>query len=321
MGALAMSLLICCPECGANLRVTRSAAVPTVACPGCSEPIRVPRSPHPAESAFDTPAVRAVDANRARAGLSRLKLSLTLFGVCALLALGIVTLRSAATQRLPDATPAWVPFTTTSLTAILIGLGILACWFRVRGYLQCRRAGADVGVEFWMRLAAAGAVFTGIGEVSTAPWFLGMPLRSLPSEIAAFVMIGLLCGIIGIVMEFAFLSAIHRLLWETSGWQAANKAGNYAITFVFAAVSAMATVIAGYMIVILSEGGKPGQMVPDQVGNPMGAEIRIVSVLVLGGLASITGLVCWRYGRLLSLTRRSLATPQAYPGPVPSGRR
>jgi len=316
-----MSLLFCCPECGSNLRVTRSATLTTVACPGCHEPIRVPRTPHPAESAFDTPAVRAVDANRARAGLSRLKLSLSLFCVCCLLALGVVTLRAATQQRVPQGAPAWVPFTTTSLTTILVGLGLLACWFRVRGYLQCRRAGADVGVEFWMRLAAAGAIFTGIGELATAPWFLGMPLRALPPEFAAIVMIGLLCGAIGIVMEFAFLSAIHRLLWETAGWQAANKAGNYAITFVFASVSAMATVIAGYMIVILSSGGKPGQIAPDPVGNPLGAEIRIVSILVLAGLVTITGLVAWRYGRLLSLARRALATPQAYTGQVPTGRR
>jgi hypothetical protein len=316
-----MGLLFCCPECGANLRVTRSAAVATVACPGCSEPIRVPRTPHPAESAFDTPAVRAVDANRARAGLSRLKLSLTLFGTCTAIALAIITLRASASQRPPELTPSWVPITTTSLTTILVGLALLACWFRVRGYLQCRRAGADVGVEFWMRLAAAGAIFTGIGELSTAPWFMGMPLRSLPSEAAAFVLIGLLCGAIGIVMEFAFLSALHRLLWETSGWQAANKAGNYAITFVFAAVSAMATVIAGYMIVILSAGGTPGQMAPDPVGNPLAAEIRIVSIMVLAGLTTITALVCWRYARLLSLTRRALATPQAYAGQVASGQK
>lgn len=315
-----MGLLFCCPECGANLRVTRSAAVSTVACPGCNEPIRVPRTPHPAESAFDTPAVRAVDANRARAGLSRLKLSLSLFATCIAIALAIITLRAAVGERPPEITPAWVPFATSSLTAILVSLGLLGCWFRVRGYLQCRRAGADVGVEFWMRLAAAGAIFTGIGELSTAPWFLGMPLRSLPSEAAAFVLVGLLCGVIGIVMEFAFLSALHRLLWETSGWQAANKAGNYAITFVFAAVSAMATVSAGYMIVILSAGGKPGQMAPDPVINPLAVEIRIVSIMVLAGLTSITALVCWRYGRLLSLTRRALATPQAYAGHVTSGR-
>jgi len=316
-----MGLLFCCPECGSNLRVTRSAAVATVACPGCNEPIRVPRTPHPAESAYDTPAVRAVDANRARAGLSRLALSLSIFGTCAAIALAIITLRAAVGQRPPEHIPAWVPFASTSLTTILIGLALLACWFRVRGYLQCRRAGADVGVEFWMRLAAAGAIFTGIGELSTAPWFLGMPLGTLPSEVAAFVTIGFLCGAIGIVMEFAFLSAIHRLLWETSGWQAANKAGNYAITVVFAAVSAMATVIAGYMIVILSAGGKPGQMAPDPVADPLSAEIRIVSIMVLAGLSSIVGLVCWRYARLLSLTRRALATPQAYAGQVASGRK
>ena len=38
-----MALLFCCPVCGSNLRVPRSAAVATVACPGCREPIHVPR--------------------------------------------------------------------------------------------------------------------------------------------------------------------------------------------------------------------------------------------------------------------------------------
>src|SRR5471032_1517001 len=96
-----MALLFCCPVCGSNLRVTRSAAVSVVACPGCGEPIRVPQKPHPAESAFDTPAVRATDANRARAGMARLSLSLGLFGLCSLIALTIFSLR-ASLGKVPE---------------------------------------------------------------------------------------------------------------------------------------------------------------------------------------------------------------------------
>ena len=64
-----MALLFCCPVCGSNLRVPRSAAVATVACPGCREPIHVPRHTHPAEALHDTLLVLAGRLDETRFGV------------------------------------------------------------------------------------------------------------------------------------------------------------------------------------------------------------------------------------------------------------
>ena len=315
-----MALLFCCPVCGSNLRVPRSAAVATVACPGCREPIHVPRHTHPAESLHDTPAVPAIEAARARAGLARLSLSLWLFIACSGLALIVLSLRAALGPQPPEFVPVWVPVTLSILTLVCWGLGLLACWFRVRGYLQVRGAATAVGVEMWVRLPAVGAVFTGIGETSAIPYLVGRTVFELPPEIAALAFIGLLCGLIGLVLEFAFVTAIHRLLWETAGWQAANKTGTYAVTFLFSSVAAMLAVIVGGIAVMVLVGGAPGlpPVEADAAANPPPVEVRVVTAIVLSILTAITALVAYRYGRLLRSTRRALAAPQPYAGPIPT---
>jgi len=316
-----MALLFCCPVCGSNLRVARSAAVATVACPGCREPIHVPRHTHPAEALHDTPAVPAIEAARARAGLARLTLSLWLFMACALLALIILSLKAAVGAQPPEVVLVWIPLSV--LTTICLGIGLLACWFRVRGYLQVRGAASAVGVELWVRLPAVGAVFTGVGETSAItsviPWLVGRTVFELPPEIAALAFLGILCGLIGLVLEFAFITAIHRLLWETAGWQAANKTGNYAVTFLFSAVTAMATLVAAGATVMALVGIAPAPPVEvNLAANPLPEEVQVVRAVVLGVLTAITALVAYRYGRLLRSTRRALASPQPYAGPIPS---
>ncbi len=315
-----MALLFCCPVCGSNLRVPRSAAVTTVACPGCREPIHVPRHTHPAEALHDTPAVPAIEAARARAGLARLTLSLWLFLACSGLALVVLSLRAALGPQPPEFVPVWVPVTLSILTVVCWSLGLLACWFRVRGYLQVRGAATSVGVEMWVKLPAVGAVFTGIGETSAIPWLVGKTVFELPPEIAALAVIGLLCGLIGLVLEFAFVTAIHRLLWETAGWQAANKTGHYAVTFLFSSVAAMVSVIIGGIVVMILVGKPPAPPVGIEVGTnplPNPIKVRIVTAFVLSVLTAITALVAYRYGRLLRSTRRALAAPQPYAGPIP----
>ena len=316
-----MALLFCCPECGSNLRVARSAAVTTVSCPGCREPIHVPRHTHPAEALNDTPAVPAIEAARARAGLARLTLSLWLFLACTCIALLALSLRAAVGPQPPEYVLVWLPLSV--LTTICLALGLLACWFRVRGYLQVRGAASSVGVELWVRLPAIGAVFTGVGETSAItsvlPWLVGRTVFELPPEIAALAFIGIACGLIGLVLEFAFIMVVHRLLWETAGWQAANKTGRYAVTFLFSAVAAMGTLIAGGATVMALLGIAPAPPVDAAVAaNPLPADVQVVRAIVLSVLTAIAGLVAYRYGRLLRSTRRALSTPQPYAGAVPS---
>ncbi len=316
-----MALLFCCPECGSNLRVARSAAVATVACPGCREPIHVPRHTHPAEALHDTPAVPAIEAARARAGLARLTLSLWLFLVCTCIALLALSLRAAVGPQPPEYVLVWLPLSV--LTTICLAIGLLACWFRVRGYLQVRGAASAVGVELWVRLPAIGAVFTGVGETSAItsvlPWLVGRTVFELPPEVAALAFIGIACGLIGLVLEFAFITAVHRLLWETAGWQAANKTGRYAVTFLFSAVAALATLIAGGATVMALLGIAPAPPVEGAVAaNPLPADVQVVRAVVLSVLTAIAGLVAYRYGRLLRNTRRALSAPQPYAGPIPS---
>ena len=79
----------------------------------------------------------------------------------------------------------------------------------------------------------------------------------------------------------------------------------------------MVAVIIGGLSVMLLVGGAPAPP-PVEAENPLPVEVRIITAIVISLLTAITALVAYRYGRLLRSTRRALAAPQPYAGPIPT---
>ena len=115
-----MTLVFCCPTCGATLRVPPAATPSAVACPQCGDAIRVPRAAHPVEAGEDVSAVSPEAAVRARAGARCLSASVWLFGLGAVGLLSSLTLRLAVAGRAAE-----VPDWTTTL--ILAGVETEIC--------------------------------------------------------------------------------------------------------------------------------------------------------------------------------------------------
>jgi hypothetical protein len=120
------------------------------------------------------------------------------------------------------------------------------------------------------------------------------------------VLIGLTAGFIGILAELAFLTVLHRLLWETSGWQAAGQTGRYAVAFVFGLVAAVGSVCLGAMAILFTHG-------------VAGEAAKVIASAVLATVCGCGVYLAWRFARLLQLTRVALAQPEPSPDPpVPS---
>jgi hypothetical protein len=307
-----MGLAFCCPSCGENLRANPATAA-YVSCPGCGEPIRVPRHPHPVETGPAAPTFSAPAVAAARAGLHRLLFSTSLFAIGIGLAAAAVGLRVATFARPPAPLPDWVLATTLLLAAGWVVLGLFGCGCRATGYARCRAAADAVGVGAWARAAGGGTWLTAVGVLAVVPWLLGRPVVTLPVEGVAVVFVGLVCGAFGMALEFAFLNVLHRLLWETAGWRAANRTSAYTLTFVFTAVAGMGSVCLGGVVSVLAFGGRAKEP------GPLPAEVRWVAAGVLLALVGCAAVVVYRYAQLLVATRRALAQPEPLPGPqVPS---
>jgi hypothetical protein len=246
----------------------------------------------------------------AREGLHHLTVSSYLFAAAAVVALLAVGVRLATAAPPPAAPPRWVPAALVTLAFNWVFLGLLGCWLRSRGYALVRPAAAAVDTEGWAKAAAAGTKLSACGVVSLGVMLtVGMAVR-LPAELAAATLIGLVCGLIGLALEFAFLTVIHRLLWEADGWQAANRTGRYTLSFVFAAVAAMGSVILGGTTAVLAFGGMQRAAAGPM---PMPVEVRWIFAAVLVALAGCVGWVVVRYVQLLTATRNALGHPEPYP--------
>lgn len=309
-----MGLSFCCPACGAALRVNPDTAV-LVSCPGCGEPIRVPRRPHPVEATADAPLFASAAATSAVVGFRRLTASAYLFAAAVALALTAVGVRVAVAGP-PAAAPWWGPAVVVTLAVGWGGLGLTGCGLRYRGYTLVRPAAAAVDTAPWAKAAAAGTGLSAVGVVAVAAWLVGRSVGPVPTELVAVVLIGLVCGLVGLAVEFAFLTVVHRLLWEAAGWQAASHTGRYTLSFVFTAVAAMGSVSLGGMVAVIAFGGRERE--PGPLAVP--PEVKWVAVAVLAALAGCAVWVVIQYVRLLTATRRAMAQPEPYPPPVPQRR-
>jgi hypothetical protein len=300
-----MGLMFCCPSCGANLRVTADVA-PLVSCPGCGEPIRVPKRPHPVETVASDSAFSPGALTSARSGLRRLLLSLTLSSIAAVVAVAAVGLRLSVGPPTPDRYPDWFPAVGLTLAGLWVSLAVFACGFRLSGYERCRPLAAAVGVEAWAKAAAAGTGLTALGVIAAVPWLLGRPVLTPSPELIGLVLVGLTAGLVGVGIEFAFLTVLHRLLWETAGWKAANGTSRYTMEFVFATVAGMGSVCLGGMAAVVLIGGKtPGGIAPP--------ELKWVGAAVLAALVGCVGWSVWRYGRLLMAALKAVGQPAPHP--------
>lgn len=301
-----MTLVFCCPTCGATLRVPAATRPSAVACPQCGDAVRVPRSPHPVEAGEDMSAVSEAAAARACTGTKYLSASVWLFGLGAASLLTSLTLRLAIAGGRPDV-PEWAEVVFVVAAAMWTSCGVLGGALRAVGYSRFGQALLPLGLDAWCRAAAAGALLTTIGVACVAPRTVG-PV--VPPVLAAILLIGITCGLLGTVLEFAFLPALHRLLADAAGWQAAARTNTYAVSFVFAVVGSMAVLGGGLVITVLAYGGKANQ--PGALQSPP-SEVRVAVALTLSGLTALISLACVRYARLLAHTRRALTAPQLLP--------
>jgi hypothetical protein len=304
-----MALVFCCPVCGQTLRASRSEGVPVIACPGCGEPLRIPRQAYPEESAHDLPSVRSQDALQAQRGLKRLASSVWVFCAASFAALIVLSLWVAIGTRPAFAPPGWLSPLVNGLVFTWLALSWLGCGLRIRGYYACERAAASVGVDGWIRLAAWGSSLVAVGQFSAVVLLFTRNPKWLPPDLLPIAMVGLLCGVIGTAMEFGFLTATHRLLWETAGWQVANRTGHFAITFIFSVVASMCVICVGFLSLSSLQNRHPAGL--------QSSEARVILAGMLSGLAALLVLVSLRYLRLLATARQALR-PLPASSPLPS---
>ena len=296
-----MGLLFCCPSCGANLRVTADVA-PLVSCPGCGEPIRVPHHPHPVESLATETHFPPSALIFARSGLRHLLVSLGLFTIALSVAATAFGVRLWIGR--PVTYPNWFPVAQVTLAGLWVAFASLACACRMLGYTRCRQLATEVGVEAWAKAAAIGGGMTAVGVFAVIPWLIGRPALQLSPELIALVMIGVTCGLLGIGIEFAFLNVLHRLLWETVGWQVANNTSRYTMQFVFAIVTGMGSLCLGAMAAVMVGGDRTNSAVPW-----IGATV----------IAAVFGCALWtmgQYTKLLTTTLHALNQPEPQPPKV-----
>lgn len=308
-----MGLLFCCPSCGTDLRVHPSAAV-LVSCPGCGEAVRVPRRPHPREAATDTPTLPPDLRAAVASGLGLLRLSVWAFATAAACVATSFLLR--VTIGHPDEYPNWLPPVQVALGGWWLVFAGGGCALRLRGYLRCRPAGDRYALGGWVVVAAVGAGLSAAGVLAVVPLVIGRPVITLlPPAAGGFILIGLSAGLIGVLLEFAFVSVMNRLLWETAGWHAAANTGRYAVAVVSGAVAVMACLCLGVVALMLSAGGK--DVNTDAAGVSVPA--KVIAAVVILAVSGIGGWLTWRFARLLRLTREAVTQPEPTHPPVPSG--
>lgn len=305
-----MGLLFCCPSCGADLRVNPASAL-LVSCPGCGEPIRVPRRPHAREAATDTPALPNSVRHQVSGGLKLLSASVWAFVSAAACVAVAFLLRVTIGHPLQAEYPAWLPAVQVALAAGWFVLAGGGCACRACGYLRCRPAADRYSLAPWATAAAVGAGMAAAGALAVVPAVIGRPTIALPPVAAGFFLLGLATGLLGVVLEFAFLPLLNRLLWETAGWRAADQTGRYVVAFVFGMVAVMGTLCLGVMAIILSAGGR--DMTADAAG--VSVQAKGIAVVVILSVCGIGGWLTWRFLRLLRMTRNAVNQPEPSPDP------
>jgi len=274
-------------------------------CPQCGEGVRVPRGPHPVEAGEFVSAATQAAAARARSGARLLAVSVGLFAFGAAGLLTALTLRLAIAGGRPDV-PGWAK--SVFLAGVLgwVACGVLGGLLRAVGYARFTSALLPFGLDAWARTATAGAVLTAVGLACVVPRAFGLT----GAPVSAVLLVGVTCGLLGSVLEVAFLPALQRLLADVAGWRAAARVNAYAVSLVFALVAGMAVLGGGMVVAVLAYAGNPQP--PDAARTPP-PEVRAVVTLTLSLLIALISLVCVRYFRLLAHARRALATPEPYP--------
>jgi hypothetical protein len=225
-------------------------------------------------------------------------------------------LRVAIGHPSPDEYPGWLPPVQVVLSGWWLVFACGGCVFRLRGYLRCRAAADRYDLGGWVVAAAAGVGLSAAGVLAVVPLVIGRPILAPSPTAAGFLLIGLSAGLVGVLLEFAFLAVVNRLLWETAGWQAAADTGRYAVAVVFGMVAVMGCLCLGVVALVATAGGT--DVNTDAAGVSVPA--KVIAVLVILAVSGISGWLMWRFARLLRLTREAVCQPEQTPDPpVPSG--
>jgi hypothetical protein len=238
--------------------------------------------------------------------LNLLSASVWLFAAAAGSVAASFLLRVTIGRHSPDDYPPWLPPVQVALAAWWFVLACGGCVCRVRGYLLCRPAAARYDLGPWAVAAAVGAGLASVGVLVVVPLVIGRPVLDLPPAGAGFLLVGMSAGLIGVLLEFAFMPVLNRVLWETAGWQAAAHTGRYAVAYVFAAVAVTAVLCLGVMALVLTADGREANAA--EAGVPVQA--KVIAVAVIAAVAVIVGWITWRQLKLLRVARRAVNTAE-----------
>jgi hypothetical protein len=288
-----------------------------VACPSCGEAIRVPHHPHPnesftlLESPFSPPAIASV-----QQGLLALLRSLRIFFVALLVCAVLLGLRLFVLNP-PHAPDGWAQLGIIVLSMCWGSLALYASWLRYCGYRACKLAGAALGVGGYSGIAAKGALFSALGSTSLVPILIGRPIIELPVVVFSLVLIGLVAGGFGLVLEFTFLPMLHRFLWEHEGQHVAQKTDRYLFTVVLAVLGSLFCTMFGGLLIVTLVQAQSASLPP---GTPVNItmQLRLIGLAVVTAVTLVTLWPIFRYANILeqalrSFTRSDRPTPHGAP--------
>lgn len=313
LDALSVLVRFCCPNCGAGMRGSRADGGTVQNCRRCGESIRVPGRQHPYECDLpDPPAVPAQSLARGREGLRLLSLGHTLVVVQGTLIVAAYALW-AALEGLPQVTdrdPG--PWQNLFLAVWATDLILLAVQSGVKwlGYQKCEAAAFAVESVGWVTLARFAVLLRGLGYLmACAPWLMASTPDATSPLVKAFVQIGHVTWMAGLLGEFGILVVWHRLLTELGdASSAAPVAGFVAWTAgLVLTASACVSLTAMTLIVLL-------RRVAPAASPPQGVRLNFAAVppegwaMVAGLFALLTAfalVVAVKYRAVLKRVERS----------------
>ncbi len=218
LDALSVLVRFCCPNCGAGMKGSRADGGSVQTCRRCGESIRVPGRQHPFECDVpDSPAVPPQALAGGREGLRLLSLGHSLVVVQGTLIVAAYVLW-AALEGLPqvlDRDPG--PWRTLFLAVWATDLILLAVQSGVKwlGYQKCEAAAFAVESVGWVTLARFSVLLRGLGYLmACAPWLMASTPDATSPLVKAFVQIGHVTWMAGLLGEFGILVVWYRLLTE-----------------------------------------------------------------------------------------------------------
>jgi hypothetical protein len=313
LDALPNRVRFCCPNCGAECRHVSASERATISCHRCGEAIRVPTQPHPVEcDGVAEPMLSPLAVHRTFKALTSLMYGHFLVLLQAVLVFAAYFLWSTLEGPAKVLRRDMGGLQTFLVALWLIDLLLLFVQsaFKWLGYQRLEMLGEKLESLSWVTLARFGVLIRGLGYgLSAMPWILAIPSDPAKWEMNAFVQLGHVTWLVGILMEFGILVVWYRQMAEAdhaNGPRAVTRYITWTIATLFV-LTAMVSLASMSMIVQLRK-------LDPKLGNPVDVAqlppestqllLLFLTLLMLGGV-----LLSYRYLILLREIGESLMKP------------